>query len=861
MPANSVKLKDYQAPGFIIEKVNLLFDIKDPEVIVTNEMTVSALSSNQPLVLHGEELTLLEISINGQNLSASDYNLTASTLTLNEVPQQFILCIKTEIKPHENTQLSGLYLSNGKYTTQCEAQGFRRITYFLDRPDVLTVYTTTIIANKNKYPVLLSNGNRVEQQQVDATRHKVTWHDPYKKPSYLFALVAGNLACVEGTFKTMSDRIIDLHFYVEHGNEAKCFHAMESLKKAMRWDEKAYGREYDLDNYMIVAVSDFNMGAMENKGLNIFNSKYVLARPDTATDNDYARIEAIIAHEYFHNWTGNRITCRDWFQLSLKEGLTVFREQEFCRDMNSRDVSRIQDVRTLRQFQFAEDAGPTAHPVRPESYIEINNFYTSTIYNKGAEVIRMQQTLLGKSGFKRGMDCYFERHDGQAVTIDDFVQCMSDANDFDFSQFQRWYSQAGTPQVDAAIRYSEEDKQLWITLTQSCRATAECTDKKDFVIPISFALFSSSGQQIPRDSDLLVLSQQQQTFCFDNVEQQPVVSLLRDFSAPINLNIDYSDDELLTLVKHETNGFARWEAMQRLAIKYLVKLVEQPDVNILTDTLLDAYRGVLADDSDLALSAELLIAPSFEDIARQLTFVDVDKVINALDLYKQHVGVKLYGEFNEVYQQLWAQHTAQMNAESYARRSLQNVCLSYLMHANAEESYDACIQQYHQATTMTEVIASLSLLMDVDCEESVQAYREFYSQWQQDDLVLDKWFTLHALSKLDNCLANVKKLTEHKAFSIKNPNKVRSLIGVFAQANYRHFHHLSGKGYAFLAEKVIELDKINPQIAARLITPLLQWRRYDAKRQDLMKKELQAMAQYQDISKDLYEMVSRSISD
>lgn len=797
--------------------------------------------------------------MNGQKLDQSEYILQPDALIIENCPDELTLNIVTRIYPQKNTQLSGLYRSNHLFCTQCEAEGFRRITYFLDRPDVLTTYTTRISAEKKQYPILLSNGNLIDAGDAEDGRHWVVWKDPFKKPSYLFALVAGNLACVRDQFVTCSGRSIDLRIYVEPGNEDKCTHAMESLKKSMRWDEEVYGREYDLDIFMIVAVSDFNMGAMENKGLNIFNSKYILARPDTATDQDFADVEGVVAHEYFHNWTGNRVTCRDWFQLSLKEGLTVFRDQEFSRDMNSRDVNRIMDVRVLRNSQFPEDAGTMAHPVRPEAYQEINNFYTATVYNKGAEVIRMQHTLLGKEGFRRGMDLYFNRHDGQAVTIDDFVAAMEDANHIDLTQFKRWYSQAGTPEVLVTSNYAQGE--LTLKMQQYCPPTPECHDKKPFHIPIRFALFDSKGQQLAIESEILELKEKEQSFTFKGLSEKPVLSLLREFSAPIKLKQNLSQDELLFLLKYEVDGFAKWDAAQNLIINSIKDCLNlHANKWQIPSALISALKHVLLDESlDADLRAELLTPPGFEDIAMQLESVDVGAVEKARDFFHQQLGWYLYEEAQMLYQQLWKSEDHRMNGPAYGRRKLRNVCLWLMMKAKESAALDKCQQQFIAAQTMTDQIASFSLLVNSTNQGlREQAIEDFYKQWSKEDLVLDKWFTIQAISELPETLNHVKMLLKHSAFSIKNPNKVRALIGAFCMGNPRNFHAIDGSGYSFLAEILVTLDKINPQIAARLANPFTRWKRYDQHRQRLMREQLERLGKME-LSRDLAEVISKSL--
>ncbi|EHL29319.1 aminopeptidase N [Legionella drancourtii] len=857
-PDTTIYLKNYQAPLFAVDTVNLNFDLYHDHALVRSELK---LTRQHPGALHlyGDELELVSVQMNGRQLEPTEYQASPDALIIEHCPDEFTLTIVTRIYPQENTHLSGLYRSNHLFCTQCEAEGFRRITYFLDRPDVLATYTTRITADKKQYPVLLSNGNLIDSGDASDGRHWVIWQDPFKKPSYLFALVAGNLAQMRDKFVTSSGRMVDLHIYVEPGNEDKCGHAMESLKKSMRWDEEVYGREYDLDIFMIVAVSDFNMGAMENKGLNIFNSKYILARPDTATDQDFADVEGVVAHEYFHNWTGNRVTCRDWFQLSLKEGLTVFRDQEFSRDMNSRDVNRIMDVKALRSSQFPEDASSMAHPVRPESYQEINNFYTATIYNKGAEVIRMQHTLLGKERYRKGMDLYFARHDGHAVTIDDFVAAMEDANGMDLTQFKRWYSQAGTPEVVVTSKY--EQGHLSLLMKQSCPPTPECHAKKPFHIPIRVALFDSKGQLMPIKHDILELTEAEQIFTFTDLSEKPVISLLREFSAPIKLKHELSQDELIFLVRHEMDGYAKWDAAQRLVLNCIHECLGLPRTQWqVPGALIAALKHVLLDESlDADLRAELLTPPCFEEVAAMLDAVDVNAVEAARDYFRAQLGLHLYEQAQSMYQKLWQAEDHRMNGPAYGRRKLRNVCLWLMMKSNESAALAICQQQFTQAQTMTDQIASFALL--VNCAHQnlrEQAINDFYKQWSKDELVLDKWFALQASCELPVTLSQVKKLLQHPDFSIKNPNKARSVIGAFCMANPRNFHAPDGSGYAFLAEILLILDKINPQIAARIANPFTRWQRYDKPRQLLMRQQLEQLAQQQ-LSRDLGEVVSKSL--
>lgn len=857
MAEKTIYLRNYQPPAFTVDKVQLDFDLYDDQALVTSQLQLRR-QAEGPLHLYGDELELLGIKMNEQVLKPGHYQLLDEGLLIEHCPEQFNLTITTRLYPQDNTKLSGLYRSKQLFCTQCEAEGFRRITFFPDRPDVLATYSTRICADQDKYPVLLSNGNLIDRGEAEGGRHWVIWQDPFKKPSYLFALVAGDLACVQDEFRTSSGRDVDLRIYVEPGNEDKCAHAMTSLKKAMRWDEEVYNREYDLDIFMIVAVSDFNMGAMENKGLNIFNSKYILARTDTATDLDFANIEGVVAHEYFHNWSGNRVTCRDWFQLSLKEGLTVFRDQEFSRDMNSREVNRIQDVKALLATQFPEDAGSMAHPVRPESYQEINNFYTATVYNKGAEVIRMLHTLLGADGFRKGMDLYFDRHDGEAVTIDDFVAAMEEANEEDFTQFKRWYSQAGTPVVKVRTEY--EAGRLRIDLRQSCPPTPECQEKLPFHIPLRFALFSPDGEMIPVDNEVLQLKEMEQSFSFKHLGVKPIVSLLRDFSAPVKLDYPMNIEEKLGLLRYEINGYAKWNAAQTLALDCLRQwLNTQENEWVVSEELLKAYRYVLADDSyDMSLRAELLTPPGFQEVADCLTEVDVAAVEKARDTFRCQLGTYLFDHALRTYEDLWQQEDHGLYSEAYARRKLRNLCLWLMMKANEEESLPLCQRQLDKAETMTDQMASFSLLLNCGLADRESICQDFYQQWQQDELVLDKWFAVQAASELPSTLERVKKLLHHPNFNFKNPNKVRALIGTFSMANPRHFHAIDGKGYEFLRDLLLTLDKINPQIAARLATPFTRWRQFDKPRQRLMKKQLQQLAAV-GLSRDLAEVVEKSL--
>lgn len=851
--------KDYKAPEFDINSVHLDFTVmSEEEVTVVNTMIIQRLEQNSqsPLVLDGENMELLSLDLNGTAISKEAYNIDSESLTLLNLPNNFTLTITTKINPKANTLLSGLYFADGLFCTQCESSGFRRITYFMDHPDVLTHFTVRIEADRKKYPVLLSNGNCIAQDDSS-----VTWEDPFKKPAYLFALVIGDLALIKDHFITQSGRKVALEIYVDHGNEDKCAHAMESLKNAMRWDEEKFGLEYDLDIYMVVAVRSFNMGAMENKGLNVFNAKYVLARPDNATDTDFFGIERVIGHEYFHNWTGNRVTCRDWFQLSLKEGLTVYRDQEFSRDMQKSSVCRIHDVKTLRSHQFAEDAGPMSHPVRPESYIEINNFYTTTVYNKGAEVIRMQQMLLGRDGFRKGMDLYFKRHDGHAVTIDDFVKAMEDANGRDLAQFKRWYCQSGTPEINASTQYDAQQQQFTLTLSQSCPPTPGQPTKEPFHIPVTVALFDEQGHAISIPESVLELKEPVQTWTWKNMTSKPIVSLLRDFSAPVKCHIDYTDAELEVLIQSETNDFARWEAMQKLIYKYLLGNPAQgvPPTEC-PASLVDTFRSILNTPKINALfKAEILTLPNFIECSQYLQKIDVDAIESAREEFHRTIGQALSDDFSRIYQSLNTRNSAEMTAEASGERKLKNTALVYLTHAKHPQAKTWAQQQLAQAKNMTDELAALAALMYFDEATQNTAANDFYQKWQNDDLVLDKWFAVQAMSPLPSTLENVRTLLDHPGFDRKNPNKIKALLGSFWANNPRHFHAIDGSGYAFFVPLILEFDRDNAFTSTSLVRSMINWKHFDEKRQDLMQQALQEILKEKAISKDLYEIVSKSL--
>jgi len=858
----TIRLEDYQEPAYLVENVDLVFDLSPHSTRVLCATTYYANNKDSaPLVLNGEDIKLLHITLDGHELDENDYVIDGDTLTLPNVPERFELVVETEIDPKGNTQLSGLYQSNATYCTQCEAQGFRRITFFQDRPDVMATYNVTIIADKDACPVLLSNGNLVEQNETEDGQHVAVWEDPFPKPSYLFALVAGDLAQVSDTFTTYSGRNVNLRIFVEHGNEDRVDWAMESLKAAMKWDEERFGLEYDLDLYNIVAVSDFNMGAMENKSLNVFNTKYVLAKSATATDADYAGIEAVIAHEYFHNWTGNRVTCRDWFQLSLKEGLTVFRDQEFSSDMRSRPCERISNVKALRAAQFPEDGGPLAHPVRPDQYMAIDNFYTATVYNKGSEVIRMMHTLLGEDNFIKGMDLYFERHDGQAVTCDDFAAAMMDASGIDLNQFKLWYSQAGTPQVSASWTYDSDSQTLDLTLSQHLAPTPGQDEKQPMHMPIAVGLLDPDGVELHHD--VLSLKESEQTFTFHNVEVEPAVSLNRDFSAPIKLKAPYSPDQLAFLMAHDTDDFARWEAAQSYATDLLLGMIKAHQGGKAFDKdsrFIDALRQTLLnEDLDREFIALCLQLPTEGYLAEQMEEVDVVAIHKAREALRRFIAQDLKEDLMETFRALRSDAPYTPDATSCGQRALKNVCLAYL----AELDDPACLalitSQYHNANNMTDRMAALSILSNKDVDARNEALEDFYSRYKDDALVVDKWLAVQAMSSLPTTLEIVKDLMDHEAFSIKNPNKVRSLIAVFTHANQLNYHNEDGSGYAFHADRILELDKINPQIAARLVAPLGKWRRFDSKRQGLMKAQLQRIIDTDGLSGDTFEMASKSL--
>lgn len=875
----AIYLKDYQVPPFLIEQTKLNFDLQDGFTEVTSVLTMKrnpdSGQSNAPLVLDGQHLELKSLAVNGEAVAESNYTTDSESLTVNQVPDAFELTVVTHIKPHENTALEGLYKSSKMYCTQCEAEGFRRITYYLDRPDVMSIFETSIVADKAKFPVLLSNGNLIAAEDLADGRHKTVWHDPHKKPCYLFALVAGDLQHIEDTFTTMGGTDVTLRIFVEPQNIEKCDYAMDSLKRSMKWDEEVYGREYDLNIFNIVAVDDFNMGAMENKSLNIFNSSCVLANPKTATDTAYQRIEAVVAHEYFHNWSGNRVTCRDWFQLSLKEGFTVFRDAEFSADMGSRTVKRIEDASLLRTVQFAEDAGPMAHPVRPESFIEISNFYTVTIYEKGAEVVRMIHNLLGAENFRKGSDLYFDRHDGQAVTTDDFVKAMEDASGIDLSQFRNWYRQAGTPVVDVSDEYDAANQSYSLTFKQTCPATPESDEKDPFHIPVAVGLIGEDGKEIPLQlksggdfnavNNVIGLRQSEETFVFENVTSKPVPSLLRGFSAPIKLNFDYTRDQLLFQMENDSDGFNQWDAGQNLAKDIILELAEdvkQQKELKLDQRLVDVFSSLLAKDNiDKAMLANMLTLPTVAFLMEQQQPAYVHALYTAREFVKVSLAKALENQFAAVYKQNLSDEEYSPAPDAMARRSLKNLCLQYLMETDNSEYVGWAQLQFTSADNMTDQNSALLALVNGPDQLAAQsALNDFYEQWNDDSLVINQWLAIQASSDKAGGLSKVNALLEHEAFDIKNPNKVRSVVATFAAQNLRHFHADNGEGYMWLATRIIELDKLNPQIASRLVGPLTKWKRLAPKNSDAMRAALQHISDSGKLSKDVYEVVTKSLA-
>ncbi|SLM63639.1 MULTISPECIES: aminopeptidase N [Dickeya] len=858
---------DYRAPDYTITDIALDFDLgaQQTRVVATSQVVLRG-EKGAVLRLNGEGLTLLGVTVNGQEWSA--YRETAGALELTGVPEAFTLRIETQISPAANSALEGLYQSGEALCTQCEAEGFRHITYYLDRPDVLARFTTRITAEKSRYPYLLSNGNRVAQGELEDGRHWVEWQDPFPKPCYLFALVAGDFDVLRDTFVTRSGRDVALELFVDRGNLDRADWAMTSLKNAMKWDETRFGLEYDLDIYMIVAVDFFNMGAMENKGLNIFNSKYVLAKAETATDKDYLGIEAVIAHEYFHNWTGNRVTCRDWFQLSLKEGLTVFRDQEFSSDVGSRPANRIDNVRVMRGAQFAEDASPMSHPIRPDKVIEMNNFYTLTVYEKGSEVIRMMHTLLGEEKFQAGMRLYFDRHDGSAATCDDFVQAMEDASSVDLSQFRRWYSQSGTPVVTVSDEYDAATRQYRLHVSQMTPVGADKQDKLPLHIPLDVELYDNEGRVIALRQkgqalgSVLNVTAAEQTFVFDDVPCQPVPSLLREFSAPVKLNYPWRDEQLTFLMRHASNAFSRWDAAQSLLGNYIrlnVARFQQQQPLSLPLHVVDAFRGVLLDEAlDPMLAAQILSLPGENEMAELFEVIDPDAIAAVRQMLVHTLAHEMADELLAVYR---ANKLAQYRVDQHdmGKRALRNLCLSYLAFADRAEADKWVTAQFHEADNMTDSLAAMSAAVaaQLPCADTLLA--AFDERWHHDGLVMDKWFILQASSPAAGVLARVRDLLNHRSFSLGNPNRVRSLVGGFCAGNPSAFHAKDGSGYQFLTDMLTELNTRNPQVASRLIEPLIRLKRYDSARQALMRQALETLKGLENLSGDLFEKITKAL--
>jgi len=854
----TIFLKDYTPPPYLITTIELDVEIRDEDALVRSRLSIrrnpESAEPQAPLVLNGDELSMQAISLDGRKLAAGEYTVEAERLSVPNVPDEFKLETTVTIVPQKNTKLEGLYATKAGFVTQCEAEGFRRITWFIDRPDVMAKYTVTVRASKEKYPVLLSNGNLAGFGDQRGGRHWAKFEDPFPKPSYLFAMVAAKLEMLQDSFVTKSGRNARLAIYVEPGKLDQCGFAMECLKGSMKWDEDVYGLELDLDQYMIVAVGDFNSGAMENKGLNIFNTKYILARPDTATDVDYQNIDRVVAHEYFHNWTGDRVTCRDWFQLSLKEGLTVFRDQEYGSDKYSRPVQRIQEVRQLRSAQFPEDAGPMAHPVRPQSYMEIRNFYTMTVYEKGAEVVRMQHTLLAPELFRKGMDLYFERHDGQAVTTDDFVAAMQDASGIDLTQFKRWYDQAGTPVLEVTGHYDAAEKRYSLNVTQSCPPTPGQPNKLPFHIPFAVGLVGPDGKDLV--SQLLAIKEAQERFVFENVAEAPVPSILRGFSAPVIVKYAYTEAELTHLMAHDSDSFNRWEAGQRLATGIL--LSDDPEA---PRSFIDAVARVLADaPQDPAFAAEALNLPSENTLAEQVEVVDPDALHAARNGLRRQLAGALRSELLSTYHSMAVSGPYSPDAASAGKRTLRNLCLGLLMELRDTEVLALCVKQFEAADNMTDAMAALTFLANTDCPERVLALESVYEKWKHEPLVVDKWLAVQATSRLPGTLAEVKRLTSHPAFDPRNPNKIHALIRAFVAANHVRFHAADGGGYEFAAEQVIAIDKLNPQVASRVARAFDRWRKFDAGRKAHAKAALERIRDTPGLSRDVGEIVGKALA-
>lgn len=873
-----VRLKDYRPSNYLIDSVVLDVSLHPTRTRVHAKLKIrvnpNAGRRTRSLQLDGADIELESVAVDGNVVEAAAYKVDATSLTIHRVPEKpFTLDIVTYCNPEANTSLSGLYRSRGIWCTQCEAEGFRRITYYLDRPDVLARFTTRIEADIEAAPVLLANGNPYERGTMDAgRRHYAVWVDPHPKPSYLFALVGGDLGSVASTFKTMSGRVVDLTIYVERGKEGSCGWAMDCLKRSMSWDEQAFGREYDLDVFNIVAVSDFNMGAMENKGLNIFNDRLVLATAKTATDASYLAIERVIAHEYFHNWTGDRITCRDWFQLCLKEGLTVYRDQEFSADTHSRAVQRITNVRNLKSAQFPEDAGPLAHPVRPDHYMEINNFYTTTVYDKGAELVRMIATLLGRTQFRKGMDLYFKRHDGEAATVEDFVTCFADVSKRDLSQFMTWYSQAGTPTLVCSYAHDPKSQSVRLQVEQVLPATPGQPKKRPLLIPFRVGLIGPNGRDVPlkaakgggADSGLLEITKRIEKFEFFEIKERPVPSLLRGFSAPVNLTLNLSDADLEFLIAHDSDTFNRWQASQDYAMRILIAAVNQfrsGSRPTMPRGYIEAIRGTITNDVlETAYRAQILAFPSMTDVARVMaTDVDPGAIQQATQWLSRMLGTALSMELEQLYRDLEARAPYSPNKEQVGARALRLAALSLLAAKNKPADWERVGRHFDRAQNLTDELGALSVMRRAPAAEREKAFARFYSRWHGDHLVIDNWFSLQAMLPGPGALAVTRRLTKHPLFSMKNPNKVRALLFAFAN-NPPNFHRADGQGYDFIANKVIELDRINPQIAARMLGSFRSWRTLEEGRRERARLALDRIASTRPLSRDVTEIATKTLA-
>jgi aminopeptidase N len=873
MEQEKIYLKDYQRPSFNVHSLNLDFNMNETSCRVLARSEFSTLKADSDLVLNGEDFKLISIKLNNETLSPEQYKLSSDKLILSKLPAQFSLEIETEIEPQNNTSLEGVYKSNGIFCTQCEAEGFRKITYFLDRPDVMTVYSVTIEADQKKYPVLLSNGDRIKIETLPEGRHKAYWQDPHKKPCYLFALVAGDLGVISDQFTTASGRKVNLEVYAAHGKQQRCLHAMDSLKKSMKWDEEVYGREYDLNDYMIVAIDDFNAGAMENKGLNIFNSRLVLADSESATDDDFHNIESVVAHEYFHNWTGNRVTVANWFQLSLKEGLTVFRDQEFSADMTERAVQRINDVDGLRSGQFAEDAGPNAHPVRPESCLAVDNFFTMTIYEKGAELIRMMQTIVGRKGFRKGMDEYFKRHDGQAVTTEDFAAAISESNGKDFTQFKRWYNQAGTPQVKITEKYDDKNFEFHLTLEQSCKPTAQQLTKEAFYIPLMIALLNKNGQELPLNCDkitinsdgkhLLEMKDSTETYIFKYLVERPILSILREFSAPIHLHWEATEADLYFLMEKDTDSFNRREMTQKMALRVLSELIAQSaegrDLQI-NERFIKAFSAIIQDQQlDPAFKATMMELPSYSILAQVQPVLDAPAFHHAKSTLEKALAKANKSSLLEIYQKYHGVEPESRDPKIFGQRHLKNIALSYLAELGEPEILALVSAQYFQAKNMTDRMVALSLLADSNSPQREPALNHFHNQWKNDSVVINKWFTVQASSiSRPLILEDIKMLTTDVTFNINNPNNVYSLLRTFG-SNLVRFHDPKINAYEFYADRILEIDEKNPQVAARLCAAFNFVNKLDAKMKDRALTQIRRLVAAPNLSKNSRELLESAL--